>query len=134
LLHVENIYEAGGFAMVHHLEQALKAHTLFKKDRDYVVQDGEIIIVDEFTGRLMIGRRFSEGLHQAIEAKEGVEVKNESQTLATISFQNLFRMYDKLAGMTGTALTEDDLPLRTFTIPITSSLSANFMTSYLANP
>ena len=106
MLHLENIYEAGGFVKVHHLEQALKAHTLFKKDRDYVVQEGEIIIVDEFTGRLMVGRRYSEGLHQAIEAKEGVEVKNESQTLATISFQNLFRMYDKLAGMTGTAATE----------------------------
>jgi preprotein translocase subunit SecA len=92
--------------MVHHLEQALKAHALFKKDRDYVVREGEIVIVDEFTGRMMIGRRFSEGLHQAIEAKEQVEVKRESQTLATISFQNLFRMYKKLAGMTGTAATE----------------------------
>jgi preprotein translocase subunit SecA len=106
LLHVENIYELGGVAMVHHLEQALRAHALFEKDKDYVVQDGEIVIVDEFTGRLMVGRRYSEGLHQAIEAKEGVEVKNESQTLATISFQNLFRMYKKLAGMTGTAVTE----------------------------
>ncbi len=106
MLHIENIYEAGGFVKVHHLEQALKAHALFKKDRDYVVRDGEIIIVDEFTGRLMVGRRYSEGLHQAIEAKEDVEVKNESQTLATISFQNLFRMYNKLAGMTGTAATE----------------------------
>lgn len=106
LLHVQNIYEQGGIGMVHHLEQALKAHTLFKRNKDYVVKEGEIVIVDEFTGRLMVGRRYSEGLHQAIEAKEGVEVKNESQTLATISFQNLFRMYDKLAGMTGTAATE----------------------------
>ncbi|PIS07802.1 preprotein translocase subunit SecA [Candidatus Berkelbacteria bacterium CG10_big_fil_rev_8_21_14_0_10_43_13] len=114
MLHVDNIYEVGpegapvggGLAMVHHLEQALKAETLFKRDRDYVVRDGEIIIVDEFTGRLMVGRRYSEGLHQAIEAKENVEVKQESQTLATISFQNLFRLYDKLAGMTGTAATE----------------------------
>ena len=106
MLHVDNIYEVGGLAMVHHLEQALKAETLFKRDRDYVVRDGEIIIVDEFTGRLMVGRRYSEGLHQAIEAKESVEVKQESQTLATISFQNLFRLYDKLAGMTGTAATE----------------------------
>ncbi|MFA7253642.1 MAG: preprotein translocase subunit SecA [Patescibacteria group bacterium] len=106
MLHIDNIYEAGGIAMVHHLEQALKAHGLFKKDRDYVVKEGEIIIVDEFTGRLMVGRRYSEGLHQAIEAKENVEVKSESQTLATISFQNLFRMYGKLAGMTGTAATE----------------------------
>ena len=106
MLHIDNIYEVGGFVKVHHLEQALKAHALFKKDRDYVVREGEIVIVDEFTGRLMEGRRYSEGLHQAIEAKEGVEVKNESQTLATISFQNLFRMYNKLAGMTGTAATE----------------------------
>ncbi|MCX6808105.1 MAG: preprotein translocase subunit SecA [Candidatus Berkelbacteria bacterium] len=106
MLHIDNIYEVGGITMVHHLEQALKAHALFQKDRDYVVQDGEIMIVDEFTGRLMVGRRYSEGLHQAIEAKENVEVKNESQTLATISFQNLFRMYKKLSGMTGTAATE----------------------------
>ena len=106
LLGVKNIYEVNGVALVHHLEQALKAQTLFKKDRDYVVKDGEIIIVDEFTGRLMIGRRYSEGLHQAIEAKEGVEVQRESQTLATITFQNLFRIYTKLAGMTGTAATE----------------------------
>ena len=106
MLGIENIYEEGGMKEVHHLEQALKAHALFQKDRDYVVKDGEIVIVDEFTGRLMVGRRFSEGLHQAIEAKEGVEVKRESQTLATITFQNLFRMYTKLAGMTGTALTE----------------------------
>jgi len=106
LLHVDNIYEQGGVVMVHHLEEALKAHALFKRDRDYVVREGEIIIVDEFTGRLMVGRRYSEGLHQAIEAKEGVEVKRESQTLATISFQNLFRIYNKLSGMTGTAATE----------------------------
>jgi len=103
---VTNIYEAAGISYVHHIEQALKAYSLFKKDKDYVVKDGEIIIVDEFTGRLMVGRRYSEGLHQAIEAKENVEVKRESQTLATISFQNLFRLYSKLAGMTGTAATE----------------------------
>jgi len=106
LLGVQNIYTEKGFAEVHHIEQALKAHVLFKRDRDYVVKDDEIIIVDEFTGRLMPGRRYSEGLHQAIEAKENVEVKRESKTLATISFQNYFRLYDKLAGMTGTALTE----------------------------
>jgi len=106
LLNVENIYEQGGLLMVHHLEQALKAYALFKRDRDYVIREGEIVIVDEFTGRLMVGRRYSEGLHQAIEAKEKVAVKEESQTLATISFQNLFRMYEKLAGMTGTAATE----------------------------
>jgi preprotein translocase subunit SecA len=115
MLGVKNIYdsgpsgaEAGGITLVHHLEEALKAHALFKIDRDYVVKDGEIIIVDQFTGRLMPGRRYSEGLHQAIEAKEGVEVKRESVTLATISFQNYFRMYGKLAGMTGTAETESE--------------------------
>jgi len=106
LLGVENIYEEYGIENVHHIEQALKANVLFKVDKDYVVKDGEIVIVDEFTGRLMLGRRFSEGLHQAIEAKENVEVKRESLTLATISFQNLFRLYIKLAGMTGTAATE----------------------------
>ncbi len=105
MLGVENLYEKD-FASLHHLEQALKARTLFQKDRDYVVKDGEVIIVDEFTGRLMMGRRYSEGLHQAIEAKEGVPIQQESQTLATISFQNYFRMYEKLAGMTGTAATE----------------------------
>jgi len=106
LLGVDNIYTEGGIRDVHHIEQALKAHTLFRRDKDYVIKDGEIIIVDEFTGRLMHGRRYSEGLHQAIEAKEGVEVKRESVTLATITFQNYFRMYEKLAGMTGTAETE----------------------------
>jgi preprotein translocase subunit SecA len=106
LLGVENIYEEYGIENVHHIEQALKANVLFKLDKDYVIKDGEIVIVDEFTGRLMLGRRFSEGLHQAIEAKEGVEIKRESLTLATISFQNLFRLYVKLAGMTGTAVTE----------------------------
>ncbi|MDD4412789.1 MAG: preprotein translocase subunit SecA [Patescibacteria group bacterium] len=105
-LGVENIYVAGGIKDVHHIEQALKAHTLFKIDRDYVVKEGEVIIVDEFTGRMMHGRRYSEGLHQAIEAKEGVMVQKESQTLATITFQNYFRMYHKLSGMTGTAMTE----------------------------
>ncbi len=105
-LGVGNIYVSGGVKDVHHLEQALKARVLFKRDKDYVVKDDEIIIVDEFTGRMMPGRRYSEGLHQAIEAKEGVKVQKESQTMATITFQNLFRMYDKLSGMTGTALTE----------------------------
>ena len=106
MLGVKNIYDRKGIKLVHHLEQALKAEMLFKLDRDYVVRDGEVIIVDEFTGRLMFGRRYSEGLHQAIEAKERVEIKKESITLATITFQNYFRMYEKLAGMTGTALTE----------------------------
>jgi len=106
MLGIENIYEEFGIENVHHIEQALKAHALFKKDKDYVIKEGEIIIVDEFTGRLMEGRRYSEGLHQAIEAKEGVEIKRESITLATISFQNYFRLYTKLSGMTGTAATE----------------------------
>src|SRR3989344_4954326 len=105
ILGVDNLYEKD-FSTLHHVEEALKARTLFQKDKDYVVKDGEVIIVDEFTGRLMMGRRYSEGLHQAIEAKEGVEIQQESQTLATISFQNYFRMYEKLAGMTGTAATE----------------------------
>jgi len=106
MLGIDNIYTEGGITMVHHIEQALRAHTLFKLDRDYVVREGEVVIVDEFTGRLMQGRRYSEGLHQAIEAKEGVAVQKESRTLATITFQNYFRMYKKLAGMTGTAATE----------------------------
>ncbi len=106
LLGIENIYTDKGFTTVHHIEQALKAHAIFKKDIDYVVNNNEIIIVDEFTGRLMPGRRYSDGLHQAIEAKENVEVKKESRTLATITFQNYFRLYKKLSGMTGTAITE----------------------------
>ena len=106
-LGVDNVYEAGRIEDVHHIEAALKAEAVFQKDRDYVVSaDGEIIIVDEFTGRMLPGRRYSEGLHQAIEAKEGVEIQQESQTLATVSFQNLFRLYKKLSGMTGTAVTE----------------------------
>ncbi|HCJ52630.1 MAG TPA: preprotein translocase subunit SecA [Candidatus Kerfeldbacteria bacterium] len=105
-LGISNIYDPEGIEMVHHVEQALKAQALFKKDRDYVVKDGQVIIVDEFTGRLMHGRRYSEGLHQAIEAKEGLDVKQESRTLATITFQNFFRLYAKLSGMTGTAATE----------------------------
>ncbi|MFH1012482.1 MAG: preprotein translocase subunit SecA, partial [Candidatus Peregrinibacteria bacterium] len=108
LLGVDNIYTDAGFMEVHHIEQALKAEAIFKRDIDYVVKEGEILIVDEFTGRLMPGRRYSDGLHQAIEAKERVEVKRESRTLATITFQNYFRLYDKLAGMTGTAKTEEE--------------------------
>ena len=105
-LGVDNIYTAGGLSDAHHIEQALKARVLFKRDRDYVVKEGEVIIVDEFTGRLMFGRRYSEGLHQAIEAKEKANIQRESITLATVTFQNYFRMYKKLAGMTGTAVTE----------------------------
>ena len=101
-----NLYESTNITLVHHLNAALRAHTLFLRDQHYVVQNGEVIIVDEFTGRLMSGRRWSDGLHQAVEAKEGVEIQNENQTLASITFQNYFRMYDKLAGMTGTADTE----------------------------
>ncbi len=106
LLNIENLYVQGGMRTVHHIEQALRAKALFKLDRDYVVRDGEVMIVDEFTGRLMPGRRYSEGLHQAIEAKERVKVQRESITLATITFQNYFRLYEKLSGMTGTAATE----------------------------
>lgn len=105
ILKLENIYEEKGIKYLHYLENALRAQVLFKRDRDYIVKNGEVIIVDEFTGRLMPGRRWSGGLHQAIEAKEGVRVKEESLTLASITFQNYFRMYKKLAGMTGTALT-----------------------------
>lgn len=106
MLGVDNLYDDLHTEVAHHVNQALKAHALFKRDRDYVVKDGQVIIVDEFTGRLMFGRRYSEGLHQAIEAKENVKIEKESQTLATITFQNYFRMYHKLAGMTGTAMTE----------------------------
>ncbi|MDN5293404.1 MAG: preprotein translocase subunit SecA [Eubacteriales bacterium] len=108
MLGVENLYEGDNIELTHHLHQALKAHALMKRDRDYVVKDGQVIIVDEFTGRLMYGRRYSDGLHQAIEAKEGVKIESESQTLASITFQNYFRMYKKLAGMTGTAATEEE--------------------------
>jgi len=106
LLGVENLYDPGNMDLLHCVEQALKAHTLYKRDHHYVVQEGEVIIVDDFTGRLMQGRRWSDGLHQAVEAKEGVKIERENQTLATITLQNYFRMYEKLSGMTGTADTE----------------------------
>ncbi len=106
LLGIENLYDPTHISLLHHIYQALKAHHLYKRDVEYMVKDDEVLIVDEFTGRLMPGRRWSDGLHQAIEAKEGVKVRNENQTLATITFQNYFRMYNKLAGMTGTAETE----------------------------
>jgi len=105
MLGVKNLYSPENFRYVHYLEESLKAYVLFKRDKDYIVKDGEVIIVDEFTGRLLFGRRYSGGLHQAIEAKEGVEIKQENRILASITFQNYFRMYEKLAGMTGTALT-----------------------------
>jgi preprotein translocase SecA subunit len=106
ILGVKNLYDPAEIGTLHHVNQALKAHTLFKRDVDYVIKDGEVIIVDEFTGRLMPGRRWSDGLHQAVEAKEGVKIREENQTLATVTIQNYFRMYNKLAGMTGTADTE----------------------------
>ncbi len=106
MLGVENMYDTGMVDMVHHLDVALKAQTLYQRDVDYLIRNGEVMIVDEFTGRVLDGRRYSEGLHQAIEAKEGVRIKEENQTLATVTLQNYFRLYDKLAGMTGTAATE----------------------------
>jgi len=105
-LNLLNLYDPANYGLTHYLDSALRAHVLYRRDRDYVVKDGEVVIVDEFTGRLMFGRRYSEGLHQAIEAKEGVKIQRESITMATITFQNYFRMYEKLAGMTGTAATE----------------------------
>lgn len=127
LLDIDNIYTEAGAAEVHHVEQSLKAQTLFQRDVDYMVRDGEVVIIDEFTGRLMAGRRYSEGLHQAIEAKENVKVKQESKTLATITFQNYFRLFAKLAGMTGTAITEAEefskiYSLETIIIPTNVSI------------
>ena len=107
-LNVENLYEHENMEISHHVNQALRAHVLMKRDKDYVVKDGQVVIVDEFTGRMMFGRRYSNGLHQAIEAKEGVKIERESQTLASITLQNYFRMYSKLSGLTGTAKTEED--------------------------
>lgn len=106
--HIENLFDHANVTLNHHITQALKAKVIMKRDVDYVVENDEVVIVDEFTGRLMHGRRYSDGLHQAIEAKEGLEVQRESMTLATITFQNYFRMYKKLAGMTGTAKTEEE--------------------------
>lgn len=120
LLGVDDIYTAKGVRYVHHLEQALKAHALYQVDRDYVVKEGQIIIVDEFTGRLMPGRRWSEGLHQAIEAKEGVQVQRESRTLASVTFQNYFRLYKKIAGMTGTAQTSAEEFHKVYNLDVTT--------------
>src|SRR5438552_14083031 len=106
LLHSGTLYDIHNVSLVHHVNQALRAHKLFALDTDYIAKDDKIVIIDEFTGRMMEGRRYSEGLHQALEAKEGVTVQNENQTLASITFQNYFRLYPKLAGMTGTAMTE----------------------------
>ncbi|MCX7668381.1 MAG: DNA polymerase III subunit chi, partial [Atribacterota bacterium] len=119
LLHVDNLYGDSGKGTLEHLvRQALRAHHLYRKDVDYVVKDGQVIIVDEFTGRLMHGRRYSEGLHQAIEAKEGLQVASENQTLASITYQNYFRMYEKLCGMTGTAKTEESEFIYTYGMPV----------------
>src|SRR6266481_5978745 len=107
LLKGQSLYDVENVSTVHHVNQALKAHKLFHRDKDYIVRDGEVVIIDEFTGRMMPGRRYSEGLHQALEGKERQPIQPENQTLASITFQNYFRMYEKLAGMTGTALTED---------------------------
>jgi preprotein translocase subunit SecA len=117
-LGIGNLYAPEEIETLHHVEQALRAHALYKRDRDYVVRDGQVVIVDEFTGRLMVGRRWSDGLHQAIEAKEGVKIENENQTLATISFQNYFRMYSKLSGMTGTADTEAEEFAKTYNLDV----------------
>jgi preprotein translocase subunit SecA len=106
LLEEGDLYDAGNISLVHHVSQALRAHALFTREKDYIVNEGQVVIIDEFTGRMMPGRRWSDGLHQAVEAKEGVEIQNENQTLASITFQNYFRLYDKLSGMTGTADTE----------------------------
>lgn len=120
LFGIDNLYSVDNAILAHHLDQALKANKLFKKDKDYVLRDGEVVIVDEFTGRLSEGRRFSEGLHQALEAKEGVKIKEESQTLADITYQNYFRLYQKLAGMTGTAQTEASEFLQIYNLEVVS--------------
>ena len=116
-LGIDNLYRAENGHLVNHLIQALKAEALYKRDMDYAVIDGEVMIIDEFTGRILEGRRWSEGLHQAIEAKEGVAIQEENQTLATITFQNYFRLYDKLSGMTGTALTEATEFMKIYELP-----------------
>src|SRR5437870_5134840 len=118
LLSVDNLFDPSNMEILHHINQALKAHTLFKRDVEYVVKEGEVMIVDEFTGRLMPGRRWSDGLHQAVEAKEGLRIQQENQTLATITFQNYFRMYKKLAGMTGTAETEAEEFLKIYKLDV----------------
>ncbi|HEY7538701.1 MAG TPA: preprotein translocase subunit SecA, partial [Methylomirabilota bacterium] len=119
LLNVENLYDPRNMTMLHHIQQGLRAHALFRRDVDYIVKDGQVIIIDEFTGRQMPGRRWSDGLHQAVEAKEAVRIERENQTLATITFQNYFRMYDKLAGMTGTAETEAEEFAKIYKLDVT---------------
>ncbi|PYN47693.1 MAG: preprotein translocase subunit SecA, partial [Candidatus Rokuibacteriota bacterium] len=119
LLNVENLYDPRNMTMLHHIQQGLRAHALFRRDVDYIVKDGQVVIIDEFTGRQMPGRRWSDGLHQAVEAKEAVRIERENQTLATITFQNYFRMYDKLAGMTGTAETEAEEFAKIYKLDVT---------------
>ncbi len=119
-LDVTNLYAVENLNLLHHINQALRAHALFKRDVDYVVKDGEVLIVDEFTGRILPGRRYSDGLHQALEAKEGVEIERETQTLAAITLQNYFRLYKKLAGMTGTAATEAEEFYRIYHLDVVS--------------
>lgn len=136
---VENLADGANMTLQHHINQAIKARGVMKRDVDYVVRDGEVIIVDEFTGRLMLGRRYNEGLHQAIEAKEGVTVARESRTLATITFQNYFRMYEKLSGMTGTAQTEaaefeEIYGLQVVEVPRTSPWPAPTTTTWCTKP
>src|SRR5690606_17154693 len=114
----ESIFDERYLELTHYLEQALTAHAVYHRDKDYIVRDGEVIIIDEFTGRMMVGRRYSEGLHQAIEAKENVRVRRQNVTMATITFQNYFRMYEKLAGMTGTAETESEEFYRIYNLPV----------------
>src|SRR5213076_1099066 len=115
----DSLYDVENVSVVHHINQALRAHTLFTRDKDYIVRDNEVVIIDEFTGRMMPGRRYSEGLHQALEAKEHVQVQPENQTLASITFQNYFRMYEKLAGMTGTAATEAEELFKVYKLEVT---------------
>src|SRR4030043_56392 len=136
IMGIENLYDPRNYLHIHALNQSLRAYNLFKKDVDYMIKDGEVLIVDEFTGRLMIGRRYSEGLHQAIEAKEHVKIKEENQTLATITIQNYFRMYEKLAGMTGTALTEAAefrhiYKLETYVIPTNMPMIRNDLSDFI---
>ncbi|MGH7393263.1 MAG: preprotein translocase subunit SecA, partial [Candidatus Rokuibacteriota bacterium] len=133
LLNVDNLYDPRNIDALHHIQQALRAHALYRRDVDYVVKDGQVIIVDEFTGRLMPGRRWSDGLHQAVEAKEAVRIERENQTLATITFQNYFRMYDKLAGMTGTAETEAEEFAKIYKLDVTV-VPTNRTLSRLNNP
>src|SRR5207248_5107423 len=118
LLGCGNLYQPENWTILHHVQQALKAHVLFLRDKDYLVQEGQVIIVDEFTGRVLPGRRWSDGLHQAVEAKEHVNIQEETRTMATITFQNLFRLYKKLSGMTGTADTEAEEFHKTYKLSV----------------